>query len=93
MQEQELRVPEIVWETLQAARVRLLVEEGYEDSFANYFADTEFAWRKQMSKQMSAHEALLADLVWVHGMGDKVYWCLELKTPPEPEDVALVGKP
>lgn len=46
-----MNISEKFWETLREARVNHLLHGGFEREFAEYFADLEYRYRKQLSEK------------------------------------------
>ena len=86
MIDKQMQISELVWETLHTARVGLMTEAGYRESDAVTFADFELEWRKSMIQVMGPEAALLADLTWVKGEGQKIHWGFDVAIPPIPKD-------
>ncbi|WP_170578436.1 hypothetical protein [Ruegeria arenilitoris] len=91
MSKTELQIPEIVWDTLHRAHVKLMTGAGYPEFAAVEFADTIVSWRKSLVKQLSPEAALLSELIWAPGEGRETHWGFELIIPPIPKDIATLA--
>ena len=61
MERKALEIPSIVWETLHAARIRLMIDEGYLEWAAKKLADVEMAGRKDAAEKEAPEVGLLSE--------------------------------
>ena len=84
----ELKIPNQVWATIRQARINQLTDNGRTYKAARIFADMEILCRKRLVHLISPEDAVLADMSWIAGPGDKLIWGLETYVPPVPNDVS-----